>query len=306
MIAKYRHSVKAVREQFKNNGVFYTPPELAEMMKSFLPQDIDEIYDPTCGNGNLLSAFGDNVKKYGQDIDYEQIEQARERLVNFTGISGDTLKEPAFWGRKFKNIIANPPFSIKWDGKLDERFEAAPCLPPNGKADYAFILHCLYYLSEDGTAVIMNFPGILYRGQREGKIRQWLIEQNYIDSVIHIPPNKFEDTSIATCILILKKQRNTTDVLFINQEIDKTRKVKHKEIVDNGYNLSVSLYVAEEEKKEIIDPIKLEREAHQNLVNRLRTELEFSKFVCNEEGMNFAALLEELGKVINEFMDGIK
>ena len=248
MIAKYRHSVKAVREQFKNNGVFYTPPELAEMMKSFLPQDIDEIYDPTCGNGNLLSAFGDNVKKYGQDIDYEQIEQARERLVNFTGISGDTLKEPAFRGRKFKNIIANPPFSIKWDGKSDERFEAAPCLPPNGKADYAFILHCLHYLSEDGTAVIMNFPGILYRGQREGKIRQWLIEQNYIDSVIHIPPNKFEDTSIATCILVLKKQRNTTDVLFINQEIDKTRRVQYKEIVDNGYNLSVSLYVAEEEK----------------------------------------------------------
>lgn len=306
MSENYRHSVKAVREKFKNNGVFYTPPELAEMMKSFLPQDIDEIYDPTCGNGNLLSAFGDDVKKYGQDIDYEQIEQARERLVNFSGISGDTLKEPAFWGRKFKNIIANPPFSIKWDGKLDERFEAAPCLPPNGKADYAFILHCLYYLSEDGTAVIMNFPGILYRGQREGKIRQWLIEQNYIDSVIHIPPNKFEDTSIATCILILKKQRNTTDVLFINQEIDKTRKVKHKEIVDNGYNLSVSLYVAEEEKKEIIDPIKLEHEAQQKLVNRLRAELEFSKFVCNEEGINFAALLEELGKVINEFMEGIK
>lgn len=306
MIAKYRHSVKAVREQFKNNGVFYTPPELAEMMKSFLPQDIDEIYDPTCGNGNLLSAFGDNVKKYGQDIDYEQIEQARERLVNFTGISGDTLKEPAFRGRKFKNIIANPPFSIKWDGKSDERFEAAPCLPPNGKADYAFILHCLHYLSEDGTAVIMNFPGILYRGQREGKIRQWLIEQNYIDSVIHIPPNKFEDTSIATCILVLKKQRNTTDVLFINQEIDKTRRVQYKEIADNGYNLSVSLYVAEEEKKEIIDPIKLEHEAQQNLVNRLRTELEFSKFVCNEEGINFAALLEELGKVINEFMEGIK
>lgn len=306
MIAKYRHSVKAVREQFKNNGVFYTPPELAEMMKSFLPQDIDEIYDPTCGNGNLLSVFGDNVKKYGQDIDYEQIEQARERLVNFTGISGDTLKEPAFRGRKFKNIIANPPFSIKWDGKSDERFEAAPCLPPNSKADYAFILHCLYYLSEDGTAVIMNFPGILYRGQREGKIRQWLLEQNYIDSVIHIPPNKFEDTSIATCILILKKQRNTTDVLFINQEIDKTRKVKYKEIVDNGYNLSVSLYVAEEEKKEIIDPIKLEHEAQQKLVHKLRTELEFSKFVCNEEGINFAALLEELGKVINEFMEGIK
>ena len=306
MIVNYRHSVKAVREHFKNNGVFYTPPELAEMMKSFLPQDIDEIYDPTCGNGNLLSAFGDNVKKYGQDIDYEQIEQARERLVNFTGISGDTLKEPAFWGRKFKNIIANPPFSIKWDGKLDERFEAAPCLPPNSKADYAFILHCLYYLSEDGTAVIMNFPGILYRGQREGKIRQWLLEQNYIDSVIHIPPNKFEDTSIATCILILKKQRNTTDVIFINQEIDKTRKVKYKEIVDNGYNLSVSLYVAEEEKKEIIDPIKLEHEAQQKLVHRLRTELEFSKFVCNEEGLNFAALLEELGKVINEFMEGIK
>ena len=306
MIAKYRHSVKAVREQFKNNGVFYTPPELAEMMKSFLPQDIDEIYDPTCGNGNLLSAFGDNVKKYGQDIDYEQIEQARERLVNFTGISGDTLKEPAFRGRKFKNIIANPPFSIKWDGKSDERFEAAPCLPPNGKADYAFILHCLHYLSEDGTAVIMNFPGILYRGQREGKIRQWLLEQNYIDSVIHIPPNKFEDTAIATCILVLKKQRNTTDVLFINQEIDKTRRVQYKEIADNGYNLSVSLYVAEEEKKEIIDPIKLEHEAQQNLVNRLRTELEFSKFVCNEEGMNFAALLEELGKVINEFIEGIK
>ena len=96
MIEKYRHSVKAVREQFKNNGVFYTPPELAEMMKSFLPQDIDEIYDPTCGNGNLLSAFGDNVKKYGQDIDYEQIEQARERLVNF----GRYTERACFPGQK--------------------------------------------------------------------------------------------------------------------------------------------------------------------------------------------------------------
>ena len=104
--------------------------------------------------------------------------------------------------------------------------------------------------------------------------------------------------------MILKKQRNTTDVLFINQEIDKTRKVKYKEIVDNGYNLSVSLYVAEEEKKEIIDPIKLEHEAQQKLVNRLRAELKFSKFVCNEEGINFAALLEELGKVINEYHGG--
>lgn len=306
MAENYRHSVKAVREEFKNKGVFYTPPELAEMMKSFLPTDIDEIYDPTCGNGNLLSAFGDNVKKYGQDIDSKQIEQARERLTNFTGISGDTLKEPAFWGRKFKNIIANPPFSVKWDGNSDERFEAAPCLPPNSKADYAFILHCLYYLSEDGTAVIMNFPGILYRGQREGKIRQWLIEQNYIDSIVHIPSNKFEDTSIATCILILKKQRNTTDVLFINTEIDKQRNVPINEIADNDFNLSVNTYVAEDVKKEIIDPVELEHEAQQKLVNRLRSELAFSKYVCAEEGINFTSLLDRLEKVLNDFRSDIK
>ena len=144
------YSVKEIRKQFKSKGVFYTDEKLSRYIKSFIGDDVREVYDPTCGNGSLLSVFADDVKKFGQEINPEQLEIAKEMLVNFTGYAGDTLKAPAFMERKFDAIVANPPFSIKWSSpsEADERFKNAPTIPTESKADYAFILHILYMLSE--------------------------------------------------------------------------------------------------------------------------------------------------------------
>lgn len=211
------YNLKTIKQDFKSKGIFYTTKDLALYLKSFLPDDVKEIYDPTCGNGGLLSVFDDDVEKYGQDINEEQVQAARENLKNFHGVVGDTLAEPAFMDRKFKYIIANPPFSIKWEQQNDERFEGYPCLPPKSKADYAFIAHILHCLTDDGIAVVLNFPGILYRGQSEGKIRKYLVEKNFIDTVAMIDGGHFVDTKIATVMLILKKNRNTTDITFSSQ-----------------------------------------------------------------------------------------
>lgn len=300
---EFDYSVKNIRRKFKENGVFYTSNELAEYMKSLLPPNVTEVYDPTCGNGNLLSVFDDSVKKYGQDIDREQIEQAQLRLTNFEGVANDTLKSPAFGCRKFKYIVANPPFSIKWEAFSDERFAVAPCLPPNGKADYAFILHILYYLSDDGIAVIMNFPGVLYRGQREGKIRKWLIESNYIEKVIAIPGNSFTDTKIETCIIVLNKSKRSTDVEFIDRETDTSLIVTIDEIREQDYDLSVNRYIIIEEVKEQIDPLILEGQARKHLIDVLKQELTFSKFVSEEENINFNELLDECEKIIQSFRE---
>ena len=169
------YHIKSIKEEFKSKGIFYTTNELALLIKSFVDIEIDEVYDPTCGDGALLSVFDDSVKKYGQEINEHQIEVAEKRLVNFTGYCGDTLKDPAFKDKKFKCIVANPPFSIKWEPPIlngiftDDRFKFIPALPPKSKADYAFILHILHYLDSDGIAVVLNFPGILYRGNSKGK-----------------------------------------------------------------------------------------------------------------------------------------
>lgn len=300
---EFDYSVKNIRRKFKENGVFYTSIELAEYMKSLLPPNVTEVYDPTCGNGNLLSVFDDSVKKYGQDIDREQIEQAQLRLTNFEGVANDTLKFPAFEGHKFQYIVANPPFSIKWEAFSDERFENAPCLPPNGKADYAFILHILHYLCEDGIAVIMSYPGILYRGQREGKIRKWLVENNYIEKVIAIPGNSFTDTKIETCIIVLNKSKQSTDVEFIDRKTDTSLIVTIDEIREQDYDLSVNRYIISEEVKEQIDPLILEGQARKHLIDVLKQELTFSKFVAEEENINFNELLDECEKIIQSFRE---
>lgn len=279
---KYRHSAKAYREELKEKGVFYTPPGMAEYMRKLLPDDVDEIYDPTCGNGGLLSIFGDEVQKYGQDIDDSQVEEAKERLTNFHGENGDTLANPAFMDRKFRYIIANPPFSVKWEQKNDERFSESPALPPKSKADYAFILHCIYLLAEGGKAVIMGFPGILYRGQSEGKIRRWICENNLIEKVIAMPGKKFEDTSIATCILVLSKAKNTTDIVFCDEENGIEKIVKMPEISANDFNLSPSTYIEIKTEKEEINPVVLNLEvlsySLQSLKNDIISQFSIAEF----------------------------
>jgi len=141
------YNVKSVRDNFKKSGIFYTPRPLAEYMRSFLPEKITEVYDPTCGHGSLLEIFPDTVKKYGQDINPEAAEAARA-IPNSEIVCDDTLLAPAFVGKKFRAIIANPPFSVKWSPDLLKNDA-----PPPSKADFAFLLHILHYLTDDGTAV---------------------------------------------------------------------------------------------------------------------------------------------------------
>ena len=163
-------SIKNIRKEFKDNGIFYTPEKLAEKIKSYVDFEPETVYDPTCGVGNLLKVFHENVKKYGQELDEEQL--ALIDIPNFTGAAGDTLKDDKFKDMKFDCIVANPPFSVKWDPeelKNDGRFSCSPALPPPSKADWAFMLHVLHHMSDNGVAVVLEFPGILYRGQREGK-----------------------------------------------------------------------------------------------------------------------------------------
>lgn len=293
------YNVKSIRKDFREKGIFYTQKELAEYLKGFLPDDATEIYDPTCGNGGLLSVFDNSVEKYGQDINAEQVAVASERLVNFHGVVGDTLEAPAFIDRKFRYIIANPPFSIKWEPHTDERFESLPCLPPKSKADYAFIAHILHYLSDDGIAVVLNFPGILYRGMSEGKIRRWMVEQNYVDTVIAVDGGHFVDTKIATAVLILKKQRGTTDIKFIHndREID----IPIEQIAENDYNLTVSYYLPDEIEREEIDPIALEMHARKAFLSRLENELEFEKFVCEMENISMKPFISAIKAIIKRY-----
>lgn len=296
------YDIKSIKQDFKKKGIFYTTPELANYLKSFLPANVKEIYDPTCGNGGLLSAFDDDVIKYGQDINEEQVKFAEEHLKNFIGVVGDTLKNPAFMDRKFKYIIANPPFSIKWEQFTDERFENLPALPPKSKADYAFLAHILYCLEDDGMAVVLNFPGILYRGNAEGKIRQWFIENNYIDTVIEVDGGHFVDTKIATAVLILRKNKETTDIKFIHN--DKQIMVTQDKIANNGYSLTISYYIEEKVEKEEINPIELENTARKAFLDKLRKELDFEKMVCEMEGISMQPFINAIKKIVREYDKG--
>ena len=251
-------SIKSIRKDFKEKGIFYTPEALALKLKSYVDIEPKNVYDPTCGAGSLLRVFPDDVKKYGQELDGEQL-----RLIdfpNFVGYEGDTLEDDGFKGMVFDCVVANPPFSVKWDAeKLQEdvRFSAAPAVPPPSKADWAFILHILYHLSDEGVAVVLVFPGILYRGQREGKVRRWFVENNYIARIVNVPGNTFEDTSIPTCIIVLRKNKSDTDILF--EDGERTRVVGRREIEENNYTLTPSTYLPNEIVKEVVDIDKLNK-----------------------------------------------
>lgn len=295
------YNIKSIKQEFKQKGIFYTPPELAELLKSYVKVTPKEIYDPTCGDGALLNVFADDVIKYGQEINVEQLEIAKDRLKNFNGCCGDTLKDPAFKGKKFDCILANPPFSIKWEPIRDERFEDCPELPPASKADYAFLLHILHYLSDNGIAITLNFPGILYRTNKEGKIRQWLIENNYIERVVSIPPNTFVDTKIATALVIFKKNRTTTDIIFEDKQLNKEIVVTFEEIKQKNYNLSVSSYIQEEKPKTQVNPLQLQNIARENMYKKLRNDILVDFTICDFENYSKKEYLENIKKIIMEF-----
>lgn len=302
------YNIKSIKQEFKDRGIYYTPKELAMLIKSYIDIETDEVYDPTCGDGSLLSVFDDEIVKYGQEINHNQIEIAKNRLSNFIGFCGDTLKEPAFIDKKFKCIVANPPFSISWEPPIingiftDNRFNKAPALPPKSKADYAFILHILYYLNNNGIAIVLNFPGILYRGNSEAKIRKWIIEQNYIDKIIRVPGKTFIDTAIETVLIVFKKNKDHTNVEFIDIEKNKTYIATFNEIKNNDFILSHSYYIKNELEEVKYNPYDLQINARNSMLNKIRADIEIDKIVCELEGYDFKEYLDDLKKLIFSYI----
>jgi len=291
----------------KSGGEFYTPQEVSELLARITvigKTEVNKVYDPACGSGSLLLKFAkvlgpDNVRLgfFGQEINLTTYNLCRINMflhdVNYEKFNiahGDTLTAPAHWDDEpFEAIVSNPPYSIQWAGKdnplliNDPRFAPAGILAPKSKADLAFVMHMLSWLAVDGTAAIVEFPGVLYRGGAEQKIRQYLIDNNYIDAVIQLPPDLFFGTTIATCIIVLKKSKHDNATLFIDasagfirsgnknrlaephqnkilqafrkrQDIDHFAKlVKNEAIADNGYNISVSSWIEQQDTREAVD-----------------------------------------------------
>lgn len=294
------HTIKGLREQFKAQGKFHTPPELAKFLRSLIHGDPATVYDPTCGAGALLAEFPD-AEKFGQDIDSEALADA-EQLSNFHGALGDVLSEPAWMGQKFAAIVANPPFSIKWDPAVatDERFMHAPTVPTAGRADFAFLLHILHFLADDGTAAVLSFPGVLYRGNREKTLRRWLVERGVISQVISIPGDTFMDTAISTACIVFR--RGSDRITFTDREHGVEETVTLDEVARQDYLLSVSAYVQPPTPRQPpFDSVAVEEAARRNLLRKLKSELLFSKQVARMEGWDtFPDLCRRAHEVIDE------
>ena len=301
-------TLKHQREQYREHGKFHTPPELARMLRSLIPGNPSNVYDPTCGAGALLNEFPDSAL-YGQDIDAEALEYARQRFGSrFHGVLGDVLTEPAFMDRKFDAIVANPPFSIKWDPTraTDERFTVAPTVPTASRADFAFILHTIHLLAPGGTAAVLAFPGMLYRGGREQQLRQWIVEQQYVSAVIRVPGDTFTDTKIETACLVIKKGMGERPVQFCDLEHETSRTVTKAEIAGNDWNLSVTSYVqAPKPDTPPVDPVALEDTAEDQALRRLRAELEFTRAVDMVEGSDrFPQFCHRVRRVVDQVEAG--
>jgi type I restriction enzyme M protein len=299
------YNIKDIKKEFKTKGIFYTQPQLAEYIKSLIDVPITNVYDPTCGDGALLSCFPDDLPKFGQELNDHQLNIASQRLKNFVGVCADTLIEPAFLDKKFSCIVANPPFSIKWNPPVglfkDERFNNAPTLPPQSKADYAFLMHIMYLLSDDGVAIVLNFPGVLYRGYNEGILRRWFVENNWIEKVIQIPGKTFIDTTISTALLVLKKNKTNTDIEFIDNELKLSRTVSFDEIAANNFSLSVSGYVQKPTIQEVIDSADLNKQCRLSMLRMLRKDIQVDKMICELEGWDWNSYLDELKSLIDQY-----
>lgn len=314
----------------KSGGEYFTPQSVSKLLARLVMDgktSVNKVYDPTCGSGSLLlqmkKQFDEHIIEegfFGQEKNMTTYNLARMNMflhnVNYNCFSikqGDTLINPLHQDEKpFDAIVSNPPYSKKWVGDADptlindERFAPAGKLAPKSYADYAFIMHSLAYLSSKGRAAIVCFPGIFYRKGAEKTIREYLVNNNFIDCVIQLPENLFFGTSIATCILVMAKNKTESKVLFIdaskefkretNNNIleekniaaivdefrDRTDKahfsryVDRTEIEENDYNLSVSTYVEKEDTREVIDIKVLNREIEETVrrIDELRASID--------------------------------
>jgi len=291
----------------KSGGEFFTPQEVSQLLARIAvlgKKSVNKVYDPACGSGSLLLQFakllgprGVRQGFFGQEINLTTYNLARINMflhdVNFADFDiahGDTLTDPAHESDEpFEAIVSNPPYSIRWAGADDPlliddpRFSPAGVLAPKSKADLAFVMHCLSWLATSGTAAIVCFPGVMYRGGAEQKIRAYLVNNNYVDAVIQLPPDLFFGTTIATCILVLKKSKKDASVLFIDGSSEFVRQgnknkltddniarllglysdrvecphvsalVSNDALADGGFNLSVSSHVEAEDTREKVD-----------------------------------------------------
>ena len=322
----------------KSGGEFFTPQQVSELLArlaSWNNPNIQKVYDPACGSGSLLLKFAKtigkenpNLKYFGQEVNPTTYNLCRINMflhnVNYDNFDirlEDTLLKPQHMqDAPFDAIVSNPPYSLKWEGKEntilinDERYSPAGVLAPKSAADLAFTMHMLWHLSERGTAAIVEFPGVLYRGGDEKKIRQYLIKNNFVDTVIQLPANLFFGVGIATCIIVLKKSAKTdASVLFIdasklfqkdgnknvllpehqdkimelftNRQYEQylAKLVKNDDILANDANLSVSSYVEQEDTREVIDI-----EAVNSKLENLITE-------GNELNKKIEAIIKDLG-----------
>lgn len=322
----------------KSGGEFFTPADVSVLLTKLGTvgkTTINKVYDPACGSGSLLLKAEKLLGKeavtsgfYGQEINITTYNLCRINMFlhdigfdKFDIECEDTLTNPQHWDDEpFELIVSNPPYSIKWAGDdnplliNDPRFAPAGVLAPKSKADMAFIMHSLSWLAPNGTAAIVCFPGIMYRGGAEKKIRQYLVDNNYIDCIIQLPSNLFFGTSIATCIMVMKKGKKDNNILFIDatnecikvtnnnkltgDNIDnivkwfaEREKIEHTvhlatydEVVQNDYNLSVSTYVEAADKREKIDITKLNAEISDIVVREQILRDKIDRIIAEIEG----------------------
>lgn len=322
----------------KSGGEFYTPQEVSELLAKITTvgkKEVNKVYDPACGSGSLLLKFSkvlgkENVHQgfFGQEINLTTYNLCRINMFlhdinynNFDVALGDTLTDPKHWDDEpFDAIVSNPPYSIRWEGDSnpllinDPRFSPAGVLAPKSKADLAFTMHMLSWLSTSGTAAIVEFPGVLYRGGAEQKIRKYLIDNNYVDTVIQLPPDLFFGTTIATCVIVLKKSKKDNKTLFIDaskefvrggnknklseENISKilnsfskrldekyfSKLVDNKEIGENDYNIAVSSYVVAEDTREVINITELNSKIKDIVKKQNELRLAIDEIVNDIEG----------------------
>lgn len=321
----------------KSGGEYYTPQEVSELLTRITlvgKTEVNKVYDPACGSGSLLLKFAkilgkENVRQgfFGQEINITTYNLCRINMFlhnidydKFDIGHGDTLTDPLHWDDEpFEAIVSNPPYSIRWDGDAnplminDPRFSPAGVLAPKSKADLAFIMHSLSWLATSGTAAIVCFPGVLYRGGAEKKIRKYLIDNNFIDCIIQLPDNLFFGTSIATCIMVLKKSKSENSTLFIDAskecvKVTNSNKLTQKnmdtiidayknranddhvsilvpnsDIATKDYNLSVSTYVEQKDTREIIDITVLNTEIEEIVTREQVLRNEINKIIAEIE-----------------------
>lgn len=322
----------------KSGGEFFTPADVSELLTrlgTVGKKEINKVYDPACGSGSLLlkaeKVLGrDAVRNgfFGQEINITTYNLCRINMFlhdiefdKFDIACEDTLTNPQHWDDEpFELIVSNPPYSIKWAGDEnpllinDPRFAPAGVLAPKSKADLAFIMHSLAWLASNGTAAIVCFPGIMYRGGAEQKIRKYLVDNNFIDCIIQLPSNLFFGTSIATCIMVLKKGKTDNKVLFIDassecvkvtnnnkltpeninkivdtfaqrtEEAHFSHLAEYSEVQENDYNLSVSTYVEAKDNREKIDIVKLNAEIAQIVARENELRAAIDQIVAEIEG----------------------